>query len=107
LTLDALFPADKNEWNIDVWATRDLVVASYLLDHPAKFNTYSRIIFTTYSESLADIGLSEVGHRIAAAAWRKWEWRISTISRLTLRQCILKAVVLRSCAASSPQQWHC
>ena len=71
LAVEPLFPTDTKSWTIDLWATRDLVVAAYLLDHGPMFSTYNCIIFTRYTHSLAEVALSEVGQRIPIAAWRK------------------------------------
>jgi hypothetical protein len=78
LAVEALFPTNLNFYTITmgVVATRDLVVAAYLLDHAAMFDQYTRIIFTCHSHSLAVIALSETGQRMPVAAWRKCNRRM-------------------------------
>lgn len=67
LTLDALFP--KEIKGLYASSMRDLVVASYLLDHPSLFWKFTNSIFADYTEPLVEIAFSEMGQRVPALAW--------------------------------------
>ena len=67
LSVQSLFPRSK--LTCDAWGVRDLIVASYLLDHPEWFQKYTKILIGSYTQPLSEIGLSEMGQRVPMAVW--------------------------------------
>ena len=70
LAVQPLFPTGRFPGGC--WAARDMIVASYLLDHPHYFSIYTKMMLARYSYPLAEIGMSEVGRRIPISTWRKY-----------------------------------
>lgn len=81
LAIEALFPVDIAK--LDCNATRDLIVAAYLLDHASLFNTYTNLILTAYLDPLTDLAFSEIGRRIPVRAWCKFTRYLHAALQLT------------------------
>ena len=50
-----------------------MIVATYLVDHPMLFQKSTEYAIMNFTESIAALGLSDVGQRVAAVVWRKSE----------------------------------
>ena len=78
LSLDALFPTTPTTSPAQVFQafTLDdivqLVVASYLLDYPKLFETYTSWLVTDYTKPMIEVVQMGPAHRVPTEVWREW-----------------------------------
>lgn len=99
LAAEPLFPTALTSDTTKSTDTRDLMVASFLLDHAYFFNTYSMVMLMLFSDPLPEMALAGVGQRIPIAAWLQLESRRAEVLRSIINSII--ALIHRPCTSNT------